>query len=308
MLTVKQSGILAGHQNPVYTVAASQKPGIIFTAGNDKGVVEWSLEKKEFLKVIFPVQTTVYALHCPESVPILVSGERSGQLSIWDFELQKITFVSNHHKKPIFDIQSISSKKEILLASEDGTVSVFSMNSTKNDYPLIFNFRVSDDLVRTISISPDEKFAAFGCKDNSIRIYNCHDYSLAHEFKAHTMSVTSLQFSPDGRYLLSGGRDAQLNIWNTRDFTLHKTIPAHLFAVYSIAYHPHKPYFASASNDKSIKIWSAEDFSLKKIISIEKGFESHRHSVNKIIWEANNVQLISVSDDKLVMIWNVQID
>ena len=31
----------------------------------------------------------------------------------------------------------------------------------------------------------------------------------------------------------------------------------------------------------------------------------HRLSVNKIIWEPNNGYLISVSDDKLVKIWNI---
>ena len=308
MLKVEQSAILAGHQNPVYTVEAPQKPGIIFTGGNDKGVVEWSLEKKEFIKVLFPVQSSVYALHCPPLFPILVSGERSGQLSIWDFELQKITCISHHHKLPIFDIKSVGSKKELLVASEDGTVSVYNLNSGKTDYPFLYSFQVSSEMVRNMSISPDEKLVAFGCKDNRIKIYNLEDYSVAHDFEAHTLPVTSVLFSPDGQHLLSGSRDAHINIWNIQDFSLEKTIPAHLFAIYSLAYHPTKPYFASASRDKNIKIWSADDFSLKKIISIEKGFQSHRHSVNKIIWEANNEQLISVSDDKLVMIWDVQID
>jgi len=58
--------------------------------------------------------------------------------------------------------------------------------------------------------------------------------------------------------------------------------------------------------DKSIKIWGAGDFKLYKTISREKGFSSHQLSVNKVVW--NGDQLISVSDDKRVMIWEISFD
>jgi centriolar protein POC1 len=58
--------------------------------------------------------------------------------------------------------------------------------------------------------------------------------------------------------------------------------------------------------DKSIKIWGADDFKLYKIISREKGYPSHVLSINKLAWNGN--QLISASDDKRVMIWDIQFD
>lgn len=56
--------------------------------------------------------------------------------------------------------------------------------------------------------------------------------------------------------------------------------------------------------DKTIKIWGSDDFKLYKIISREKGFPVHRLSINKIAWSLDGRQLISVSDDKLVMAWD----
>ena len=307
MIEVEQIASLPGHQNPVYTVEVSQKPGIIFTAGNDKGVVEWSLKDRAFIKVMMPVSTSVYALHAPSVAPVLAVGERNGNVSIFDFEEQKVTAVLQHHKQPIFDIQSVVSKKELLVSSEDGTVSVWDLNQRageRNNYALLYNFRVSEAMVRAIAVSPDEKTVAFGCKDNRIRVYNLEDYGLAYDFEAHALPVSALQYSPDGRYLVSGSRDAQLNVWTTTGYTLHKTIPAHLFAIYSIAWHPHKSVFATSARDKTIKIWSSE-FKLLKTLSVDKGYPMHRHSVNKIVWEPNNGYLISVSDDRLVMIWNI---
>jgi centriolar protein POC1 len=307
MIEVELIATLQGHQNPVYTVEASQKSGILFTAGNDKGVVEWSIPRAEFIKVLMPIQSSSYALHATLAAPLLAVGERNGNVSLFNFEEQKVAAVLEHHKQPIFDIKSVLSKKELLVASEDGTVSVWDLNykAAGQDSPkLLFNFKVSTAMVRAISISPDERTVAFGCKDNRIRVYNLEDYSPLHDFEAHTMPVSSLEYSPDGKYLISGGRDAQLNIWTTADYSLFKTIPAHLFAIYSIAWHPQRPYFATASRDKTIKIWD-ENFELKKTLSIDKGYPMHRLSVNKIIWEPNNGYLISVSDDKLLKIWNI---
>jgi len=40
MITVEIIAELTGHSNPIFTLELSQKPGILFTGGNDKGVVE----------------------------------------------------------------------------------------------------------------------------------------------------------------------------------------------------------------------------------------------------------------------------
>jgi hypothetical protein len=90
MINIRNIATLSGHQNPIFTVENSQKAGILFTGGNDKGVVEWHVKKPGFIKVLFPVKTSVYSLHCPISEPILLAAERSGQVDVFNFEEQKI--------------------------------------------------------------------------------------------------------------------------------------------------------------------------------------------------------------------------
>jgi hypothetical protein len=60
-MTVEKTAELTGHGNPIFTLELSQKPGILFTGGNDKGLVEWSLKDNAFIKVMFPVAASVYA-------------------------------------------------------------------------------------------------------------------------------------------------------------------------------------------------------------------------------------------------------
>jgi centriolar protein POC1 len=301
-MKVEKTAELTGHGNPIFTLELSQKPGILFTGGNDKGLVEWSLKDNSFIKVMFSVAASVYAIHCPAGYPLLFAGLRNGDVLVFDFIKQRLLPSLKSHTKPIFDIKTVNQKHELLVASEDGNVSIWSLKTLD----LLHIIKVSDDTVRCISISHDEKQVAFGCRNNQIKIYDLEDYTLVKIIHGHTMSVFSLQYAPDGSYLVSGGRDAQVKIWDTKSFDLLYNIPAHLFAVNCIAFHPSRPYFATASMDKSIKIWGSDDFKLYKIISREKGYESHALSINKIVWNGN--QLISASDDKKVILWNVTFD
>jgi WD40 repeat protein len=298
-MTVKKVAELTGHGNPVFTLALSQKPGILFTGGNDKGLVEWSLKNNTFLKVLFPVTATIYTIHCPEGFPLLFAGLRNGEVQVFDFLKQTLIAPLKHHQKPVFDVKSVNHKQELLVASEDGTVSVWSLKTLA----LLHSVKVSADTIRCISISPDEKRVAFGCRDNTVKIYNLEDYTLVNTLYGHTMSVFSLEYSRNGNYLISGGRDAQVKIWDILTYKLIHNIPAHLFTVNCIAVHSVMPLFATASMDKSIKIWDAGNFKLLKVISREKGFESHALSINKLAFNGNH--LISVSDDKKVMVWDI---
>ncbi|MES2448290.1 MAG: WD40 repeat domain-containing protein [Bacteroidota bacterium] len=297
---LKHLKTLSGHQNPVYALANADENDIFFSAGNDKGVVEWSLAELAFVKVKTPVQSSVYSLLCYNN--LLFIGERSGAFSVYDLTKQEIITRINAHPKPIFDIQVAKSKNELLTTGEDGSVAVWSLL----DYSEIYRFQVAYDTVRCIAISPDETEIAFGCKDHLIKIYNLADYSLKQTLEGHSLPVTSLAYHPSGKYLISGSRDAQLKIWNLPNYELVQTIPAHLFTIYNIAFHPSLPYFATSSQDKSIKLWDAENFKLYKILSLEKGEFGHTHSINKIIWSKDEKHLISTGDDRKVMIWDME--
>ncbi len=157
MISVEKTAELTGHGNPIFTLELSQKPGILFTGGNDKGLVEWSLKNNAFIKVMFPVNASIYAIHCPVDYPLLFTGLRSGELVAFDFLKQQLVPSLKHHQKPIFDIKTVRHKKELLVASEDGTVSIWSLESLE----LLHSIKVSEDTVRCISYFAGRKTSGF---------------------------------------------------------------------------------------------------------------------------------------------------
>ncbi|MFP5081039.1 WD40 repeat domain-containing protein [Pedobacter sp. JCM 36344] len=291
---------LSGHQNPIYALSDGLDPNTFYSAGNDKGVVEWSLERMAFVKVLVPVQSSVYALHRFEN--LLFIAQRSGVITVFDTVENVIRATLSFHKRAVFDLKTIAHKQELISTGEDGNVAVWSLK----DYSLLYNFNVINDTLRVIAVSNDETEVALGCKDGVIRIYNSSDFAFQRQFTGHKMPVTSLQYAPMGTFLVSGGRDAQLKFWNLPGYELQNQVGAHMFSIYGIAFHPSAPYFATCSQDKSIKLWSSEDLKLYKILSLEKRTEGHFHSINKLMWSKDGRYLISTGDDRQVMIWRFQ--
>ena len=292
---------LSGHQNPIYALSDSLSDQTFYSAGNDKGVVEWSLETMAFVRVLVPVQSSVYALHRFEN--LLFIAQRSGIILVFNLVDNLIVATLSFHKKAVFDIKTISYKKELISTGEDGEVAIWSLS----DFSLLYNFHVITDTVRVIAVSNNEQEVALGCKDGIIRIYNSSDFSFQRQLTGHKLPITSLQHAPSGTLLISGSRDAQLKFWNLPGYDLENQVGAHMFSVYSIAFHPSAPYFATCSQDKSIKLWGATDFKLYKILSLEKQTEGHFHSINKLMWSRDGKYLISTGDDRQVMIWRFQL-
>ena len=116
MIIAEKIAELTGHANPIFTLELSQLPGILFSGGNDKGLVEWSLERNEFMKVLMPVPASIYAIHGPANYPMLLAGLRNGDILIFDFIEQKIVKTLKQHQSAVFDIKSIPNKKEFLAA------------------------------------------------------------------------------------------------------------------------------------------------------------------------------------------------
>ncbi|HEX8608478.1 MAG TPA: WD40 repeat domain-containing protein, partial [Pedobacter sp.] len=193
---LKHLQTLNGHQNPIYALSDGLSTDTFYSAGNDKGVVEWSLERLAFVSVLVPVQSSVYALHRVDQ--LLFIAQRSGVILVYDLAEKIIKATLSFHKKAVFDLKSIPHKQELISTGEDGNVAVWSIK----DYSLLYNFSVVSDTVRVIAVSNDEQEVALGCKDGLIRIYNSTDFAFQREHIGHKLPITSLQYAPAGNLLI----------------------------------------------------------------------------------------------------------
>lgn len=299
VIDVSLSGTLSGHQNPIFAISPGLQSSSIFTAGNDKGVVEWDLTTGKFKRILCAVPASVYALHLLPNSSILVIGMRNGEVWCVDVEKQALLHKMQTEKGAVFAIRSLIEKRELIAIGEEGVAYVWSLDH----FELLYRFRVSPTTVRTIEPYINGKQLVFGDKEGYLYLYDVADFKEIEKRKVHDMPVTAL--ASNELFLFSGGRDARLNQLEQKDLSTVQEITPHMFTVYAILPHPNFPVFATVSRDKSIKIWENSSLSLLKNIGVDRGYDGHRLSINTGMW--NDGQLLTAGDDKLVKIWNVNI-
>lgn len=295
MVKLKKVANLEGHEHPIYALCISQKEHILFSAGGEGAVVEWSLKNMAPIKVMFKTRATIYSLHCPKSLPLLISGDRNGQISIFDFIQQKIVFQKQLTEKPIFGMLSVGNL--LYFISEDGTLRTFDLVQFK----IIEEHLIANESLRSIAFSEHDQLIYIGAKDNRIYSYSIIEKRVIRSDEEHTLPVFSLAYDEQAQVLYSGSRDAQIKIWNDNKT---ENIAAHLYAVNDLLLISETNFLISASMDKSIKVWDKDTQQLLAIGDAQRN-DGHQKSVNVLAYTVFENYVISAGDDRMIFVWTL---
>lgn len=297
-MEVNLRNTLLGHQNPIYTIAIDADKQVMYSAGNDKGIVEWDLSSDSFKRVLCNVSSSVYCLRVIPQSDLLLAGLRNGEVLVIDTgDNPNLKARLQVEKGAIFALQYLPLKQELLAIGEQGKAYVWNLET----FDLLYQFEVSKNTVRSIAFSAEAKVVAFGDKDGYISLHDIHDFHQINREKIHESGVSSLVFHDN--YLLSGGRDAKLNKLEIPSLQIVESVVPHMFTVYGIQ-SLGTDLFSTVSRDKTIKIWN-KDFKLQKNISRDKGVESHFLSINTQDYDAQSHVIATAGDDKTIKLWQL---
>jgi WD40 repeat protein len=302
-ITIKVVAALKGHTGCIYALDRGLSANTVFTGGSDLFIAQWNLETLQAEKFAAAFTAHLYTICHIHEKGLLLAGTTDGNIHIIDVAKKKEIRILKHHQGPVFDIKYSLKTNCFYTAGGDGNFAVCSLDTLS----LVKLKRLCAEKVRCIDFNYHTSEMAVALGNGKVLVYDLFSLQDKYEFTAHRLSANVVRYSPDGKFLLTGGRDAYLNIWETDNYTQLKFIPAHNWAIYDIAFSPDASLFATGSRDKTIKIWDAETFSFLKRISKE-AFTGHSHSVNKLLWSPFNNYLISVGDDKEVMIREISIN
>ncbi|SMD44257.1 FOG: WD40 repeat [Aquiflexum balticum DSM 16537] len=298
-IQVKKLHTLTGHNDCVYALVEGPNPQYFFTGSGDGMVVLWDLENPENGKLIAKVNHSVYALEVDKVRNLLIVGHNFEGIHVIDLESRNELWSINLTNQSIFDIKV--SGNDLFVATADGMVIILDIEKRAVKKHL----KISDKSVRVLAINPDNRTLAAGLSDHTVKIFDLITYEPIHNLISHSNSVFALGFAPNHPILISGGRDAHLKIWDTETYTLKESIVAHMYAINYLAFREDGRYFVTCSMDKSIKVWETENFKLLKVIDKAR-YAGHGTSINKVLWSSYNQNIISISDDRKISIWDLE--
>ena len=310
-----------GHQGSVFALSQGHTPQYMLSGAGDGWIVEWDLENPEVGKLLAKVDSNIFSLLFLPDKNQIIAGNMNGGLHFIDLNNADKNKNIAHHSKGVFDIQLIHN--QLFTIGGDGVITRWSVEEIRS----IESFQLSAKSLRCMDFSKERHEFAVGASDGHIYFLD-EKLNLKNIIKnAHKNSVFSIKYALDGQYLLSGGRDALLKMWRLDENVTASgawqegvlELSAHLYTINKIAFHPQNPdIFATASRDKTIKIWqlmtSAENHNVKieeikllKVINTIR-YGGHLNSVNTLSWTPYNNWLISGSDDRSLMIWDINLE
>lgn len=298
-IQVNKLHTLTGHNDCIYALAEAPDPRYFFTGAGDGMVVAWDLDNPTDGRLVAKVGHSVYALEADIEKNHLIIGHNFEGIHVIDLENQKEIWSINLTTQAIFDIKIFGN--DIFAATADGLIIVLDRNKRS----VRKHIKISEKSVRVLTVDPERNFLAAGLSDHSIKVFDLQTLQPLHSLSGHTNSVFALGFSPKSPIMVSGGRDAHLKIWDSTDFSLKESIVAHMYAINYLSFREDGKYFVTCSMDKSIKVWDAETFKLLKVIDKAR-YAGHGTSINKVLWSTYNQQIISISDDRKISIWNLE--
>ncbi len=291
---------LTGHNDCIYALTEGPDPRFFYTGSGDGMVVEWDLDNPRDGKLMAKVGHSVYALEIDKERNLLFIGHNFEGIHVIDLENSKELWSLKMTDQSIFDIKAIGN--ELYVGTGDGIIHIIDIEQRA----VKKHIKISKKSVRVLAIDPSRRQLAAGLSDHTIKIINLADHSPLHSLDAHNNSVFGLAYAPNKPMLVSGGRDAYMNIWDTEKYYLQESIVAHMFAINYISFREDGKYYVTCSMDKSIKVWDAETHRLLKVIDKAR-YAGHGTSINKVLWSTYNQSIVSISDDRTISIWQVEL-
>jgi len=199
-----------------------------------------------------------------------------------------------------------ASNKFFVAGSEDGTVSLYSLENNMFD-----RFLTRTSLpVRDIALSPDDKWCAVASDELTVKLVSVDDNTNLRTLKEHCKPTKHLAFDPKGALLAITCTDSVIYVYSLAEEQPELVrrvdgVIGHLEtdsdASGRVAWHPDGRAFAVPTPTRDIQVVSKHDWEKQRSFS-----NGHEGDITALAWSPNGALLASAAKDKKLLVWSTK--
>ncbi|CAB1085039.1 High-affnity carbon uptake protein Hat/HatR [Olavius algarvensis Delta 1 endosymbiont] len=228
---------------------------------------------------------------------ILIGGNDSGGLSLWDVARQKqLGTTPSGHSQGIVDAELSEDGRLLATLGRDQVIRFWSFDS---NYPLANERQVVGRAAKGLAFSANGEYLAAGDDTGMVQVWVRGSGRTPIVLQAHQHQVWALAFSPDGKLLASGDRSGQVRLWNMPEATQQRVFVAHDSAIWSLAFTPDGNHLITAG-DGDACLWDAGTGQLQARLAHDAG------RITRAVLSPDGARLAVTSTEGDIRIWDLK--
>ena len=250
---------------------------------------------------------------------VLIASAHGNSIYVWDTATGAAFAMLDEHPDSITAIALSPDSMKLATAGEDWVVRLWEVSTGK----YINSLKGHPGAVNAVAFSPDGKILA--SVGSRLRLWNADTGELLHADPKDLGSIDRLVFSPNGKFLAGGGGwDRAVHLWDVNTGTLQKTPKGHTGEILDIAFSPDSRTLVSVGSD-GMRLWKVNTGTELKSLPIPEDkvphpvppilkreelnqayVPRHRNNARSARFSENATQLVSVSKDSSLHLWDVE--
>ena len=237
-------------------VAADQQQLLLATSGQDNSLRVWDGGSGEQRMEIHGSLSAITHLNMDPTGSRLVSGNESGQVTVWKMDEQPVVEPLPHAQQEIGKVVvSPDQLKLAMVVSLAGRSAVAVLDAKTG--ALVQTLLGHDGPIHDLAFSPDNSRVVTASADGTARIWDLSDIKFPEtmRFAGHEGPVHSVAFRADGIQLVTGGADKLVKVWDLATREEVRVLSGHGGAVLGVCFSANNQ-LVSVSADKTLKQWN----------------------------------------------------
>lgn len=262
------------------------------TGGWDRSTKLWKTASRHLVLVMRGNKGDVNCVAFSPDGTHVASGSNQRTVCIFQTNSGELIRSFEGHTGWVYSLAYSKDGSRLLSSADNGEVKLWDTSDASRD--CLLTLRTNRETYQ-VAISPDGSVIAYG-HANDLRLHNT--FSNTHKTLSLSDPVEAATFSADGRYVASRTSHS-ISIWTSRDHSLVCRIESTERLTGRLAFSHDGLHIGCGSDGGSVYLWKVASEDPPRI------FHGHIRRVRDLAWSPDNSQVISVSNDGIVRVWDV---